>query len=109
MKGIKLILLSFIAAAMLSSCGMNNSNSKATPTPNATQNSGGNVSNTNDGTVADDADNAGDAAENAVEDAGDSAGNAVKDAGDAAGNIIEDAGDAAGDVMGSNDSNNNGK
>ena len=28
MKGIKLVLLSFIAAAMLTSCGMNNTNAE---------------------------------------------------------------------------------
>lgn len=109
MKGIKLILLSVIAAAMLTSCGMNNSNSKATPTPGAAQNNSGNVNNTNNGTVTDNAKDAGSAAGNAAKDVGDAAGNAVKDVGDAAGNIVEDAGNAAGDVMGANDSNNNGK
>ena len=113
MKSIKLILLSAIVAAMLTSCGMNNSSSKATPTPRATQNNG-NVSNTNNGTVSDDTKKSGDTAGNAVKDTGDAAGNAIKDTGDAAGDVVEDVGDAAGDVVegvgdavSGNDSNNN--
>ena len=38
MKGIKLVLLSFIAAAMLTSCGMNNTNDNTAPSPESTVN-----------------------------------------------------------------------
>ena len=38
MKGIKLILLSFMAAAMLTSCGMNNTNDNTSPSPESTVN-----------------------------------------------------------------------
>jgi hypothetical protein len=105
MKGIKLFLLSALAASMLASCGMNNSGTTASPTPHATESSNsGNVSDTNNGTVSED-----------VKDAGDSAGNAVKDVGDAAGDVVEGVGDAAGDVVegvgdavdGNNNDNNN--
>ena len=37
MKGIKLILLSFMAAAMLTSCGMNNTNDNTSPSPESTE------------------------------------------------------------------------
>ena len=33
MKGIKLVLLSFISAAMLTSCGINNTNDNTAPSP----------------------------------------------------------------------------
>ena len=36
MKGIKLVLLSFISAAMLTSCGMNNTNDNTAPSPEST-------------------------------------------------------------------------
>ena len=38
MKGIKLVLLSFISAAMLTSCGMNNTNDNTAPSPESTVN-----------------------------------------------------------------------
>lgn len=104
MKGIKLILLSALLTATLASCGMNNSSSNATPSPAATENTG-NVSNTDNGTVSDDVENAGDAAGNAVKDTGDAAGDIVEGAGDAAGDVVEGVGDA----VGVNDANNNNK
>lgn len=104
MKGLKLILLSAVIAAMLTSCGTNNSSSKTTASPSATQNTG-NVSNTDNGKVSNDVEKAGDAAGNAVKDVGDAAGDIVEGAGDAASDVVEGAGDAAG----MNDANNNGK
>lgn len=94
MKSIKLILLSVIAAAILSSCGMNNSTS-ATQAPQATSSSdNGNVSDTDNGSISEDTDNAADDAGDAVRDAGDAAGDVVEGAGDAAGDVAEDVGDA---------------
>ena len=49
MKGIKLVLLSFIAAAMLTSCGMNNTNDNTAPSPESTVNT--NNENKNDNTM----------------------------------------------------------
>ncbi|MCH5210374.1 MAG: hypothetical protein J1F01_05350 [Oscillospiraceae bacterium] len=98
MKGIKLILLSVVITAMLTSCGTNNAkNTKTSPAPRATSSS--NVSDTNNGTIEDDSKNTGnsmrDDAGNAVKDAGDMA----KDAGDAVGDIARDTGDVAGDIV----------
>lgn len=105
MKGIKLVLLSIMVTAMLTSCGTNNNNTTSTSSPQATQNDSGNVDKGNDGKVSDD-----------VKDVGDDAGDAVKDVGDAAGDVVEGVGDAAGDVVegagdavDANDANNNGR
>ena len=48
MKGIKLVLLSFIAAAMLTSCGMNNTNDNTAPSPESTVNTNHDNENKND-------------------------------------------------------------
>lgn len=103
MKSIKLILLSVIAAAMLTSCGMNNSKTNASPSPQATQDNNGNVSDTDNGRVSDDVRDVGDNAGNAVEDVGDAAGDVVEGVGDAAGDVVEGVGDA----VDTNDANNN--
>ena len=105
MKGIKLILLSTLVVAMLTSCGMRRTNTTTSPSPQATHN--GNVSNTNDGTVSNDANNAVNHAGEAVQDVGEGAGNAARDVGDAAGDVVEGVGDAARDVT--DGTNNNGR
>lgn len=97
MKEIKLILLSMLAAAMLTSCGMND-DMNASPSPMATHDSG-NVSDTNDGQVNGDNGNNNESLGNDVKDIGDDAGNAVRDVGDAAGDVVDDVGNAAGDVV----------
>lgn len=97
MKEIKLILLSILAAAMLTSCGMNDDMS-ASPTPMATQDSG-NVSDTNDGQVNGENGNNNESVGDDVKDVGDDMGNAVRDVGDAAGDVVDGVGNAAGDVV----------
>ena len=99
MKGIKLVLLSFISAAMLTSCGMNNTNDNTAPSPEST------VNTNHDNDVSNDVDNAGNAAGDAVKDVGDAAGDVVEGVGDAAADVAEGVSDA----VGGNDANNNGK
>lgn len=106
MKGIKLVLLSFISAAMLTSCGMNNTNDNTAPSPESTVNT--NHDNENKMTIT--------MFQTMQINAGNAAGDACKDVGDAAGDVVEGVGDAAADVaegvsdaVGGNDANNNGK
>lgn len=85
MKAIKIILLSALTAVCLTGCGTNKK-AEVVPTPTAKATSTANT-NGNNGTVANDAKNAGDAAGNVAKDAGNAVGDAAKGVGDAAKDI----------------------
>lgn len=102
MKTIKLILMSMVLSAVLTSCGMRNNEPARTQAP---MNENNNVSDTNNGRVEEDIRDAGESAGNAVDNIGDAAGDVVDGVGNAAGDVVEGVGDA----VGTNDANNNGR